>query len=261
MPKDRLSGFRGYTTAERKEEIKERKELNEEKKQEREELNEELQHFQDTEGGRIPTHEYGGDGKKQVDFFKNNSNHYKLIDKMDYNEREAFHSWARGMFMGGQQYDKFSNMDYDRQAWTRIYDKYLDQAVLNKGIVVARLATAELVLGKGNKYGDLKALQAQEGKVVISRGSMSCGVAKRGLTIGSMSKNVEYKIHIPKGKGAGMWIGDKKINGWEAKQREFMTNRDARFKVGKTTTRKDSHGRTIYVVNLTYDGHLEHRYD
>ena len=65
---------------------------------------------------------------------------------------------------------------------------------------------------------------------------MSFGAASQGLTIGDSSKKVEYKLRIPPGsKGAGMWIGDKRINGWGAEQREFMSNRDSVFKVGKTT--------------------------
>ncbi len=193
-------------------------------------------------------------------FFQSNSNYDRLISEMDYDERSAFRRWTEGHFMGGQQYGGFDNMSETDQERTRIYDKYLDQATLAQGIEVSRIATAELVLGKGRTRGSLEELRLMEGKTVISRGSMSTAAAPEGLEIGSSrrAKNVEYHITIPGGtKGAGMWVGDNRINGWGDDQREFMVNRDTMFRVGKTTYDK---GRDLYKVNLEYIGRQEHDY-
>ena len=226
---------------------------NEERKEEK--SKQAYTYFKDKADG---SHSYKGDGTEQVKFFNEHSNYNELIEGMTKEEREWFSDyWAPGMFMSGQQYRGWDSMSDSYKRATQTYDDVLDKSVFNKGLVVVRRATAELILGKGNKYGSLNELQAMKGQEVISRGNMSCGVASQGLTIGA-SKNVEYKIFIPKGaKGAGMWIGDHRINGWGAKQREFMTNRDIRLKVGKTTYDSD---RGVYVVELKYNGGLVHDY-
>lgn len=202
---------------------------------------------------------YHGTGAEQEEFFKEHSNVDELISSMDADDRWAFKSmWTPGHFMDGQQYKGFDKMSLEEQRATRIFDKYLDQATLDRDIVVTRRTTAELVLGKGRKTATLEELQAMRGRLVTSKGSMSTGAAKEGLTIGSSSKNVEYKIHIAGGtKGAGMWIGDRRINGWGPDQREYMTNRDSVYAVGRTRYDKK---RDIYVVNMYYVGREPHDY-
>ena len=233
--------------------------------------NEKYHEFDDLPSG---THEYGGDGQAQVDWFNKNSNYNELIEQMDSDERGQFDNvWVPGSFMGGMGYRDFSAMPSWAQEAVRTYDKYLDQSYLDKALVVSRLTTSELILGKGNKFGTLEQLQAMEGQVVTSKANLSAGAAKQGLSIGShlttnpssswqrsSGKSVELKIHIPSGTtGAGMWIGDSRINsGFGREQREFMMNRDGRYLVGKTTYDKT---RDVHVVNVTWVGHYEHKYD
>lgn len=198
-------------------------------------------------------------GEEQVDWFSKHSNYDELISRMNERERSAFNDyWAPGHFMYGQQYGGWDSMDEDDKKLTRIYDKYLDKATLNHGVIVTRMTDAQLVMGAGRKTATLEELRAMEGKVVPSKGNMSFGAAQHGLRIGDYSKNVEYRLAIPGGtKGAGMWIGDKRINFWGREQREFMTNRDILVKVGKTTYDTN---RGVYVVNLKYVGREEHDY-
>lgn len=205
------------------------------------------------------SHGYAGDGKDVVAFFDENSNYDELIAGMNDRQIEAFRRyWTTGYFMDGQQYKGWDKMDSTDRHMTSRMDHVLDKTELNEGIVVTRRATAELVLGAGHKKGSLDALRAMEGRDIFSKGAMSTGAASEGLTIGDSSKNVEYKIHIPKGsKGAGMWIGDSRINAWGAEQREFVTNRDTTYKVGRTTY--DS-ARKIYVVDVFYTGQMAHDY-
>lgn len=203
---------------------------------------------------------YEGDGKAQVDFFMNNSNVDELIKGMSPDERKAFRSWASGMFMYGQQYNGWDNMDDDEKRTTQRYDDILDRATLNKGVVLTRASTAELLFGAGNRTASLSQLQAAEGSIVTSKGSMSFGAASEGLAISYRkdSKPIEYKLKIPGGTtGAGMWIGDRRINGWGADQREFMTNRDVAYRVGKT---KYDSSRKVYTVELEYAGRMAHDY-
>lgn len=195
------------------------------------------------------------------DWFKNNSNAYELIDKMSAKEREAFDEWAMGRFMGGQQYGKFSDMESFRQAYTRIYDKYLDQAELKQGIITYRRAGWELLNNGSSRAMSIEQIQkmADEGTIVTSKGSMSTAAASSGLWGMGGSKPVEYEFKIPAGRGRGMWIGDKRINsGWDSRQREFMTNRNAHFRVDGV--RYDSN-KGIHIVTMTYLFHSEHDYD
>ena len=101
-----------------------------------------------------------------------------------------------------------------------------------------------------------------KGKVVYSPANLSTGVAKTGLTIGAASeKPIEYRIHIPAGsKGAGMWIGDDRINGWGGRQREFMTNRDSLYVIGDSKDGKDYKDRDVTYVDLYYIGRTKHKY-
>lgn len=149
-------------------------------------------------------------------------------------------------------------MTGSEQRRTQIYDDILDQSVLNKGVVLTRSSTAELVFGGGHTKASLDDFQAAEGSIITSKGSMSFGAASQGLSIGSYGKTVEYSLKIPGGsKGAGMWVGDTRVNGWGADQREFMTNRDSVFRVGKTTYNKE---RRTYSVELEWMGHTAHDY-
>lgn len=201
---------------------------------------------------------YAGDGQEQVDFFKANSNFDELIDGMSDEDKLAFRAWCSGVFMSGQQYRGWDNMTGNEQRRTQRYDDILDRATLSSGVELTRRSDAQLVLGAGVKRPSLAALQAAEGSIITSKGSMSFGAASQGLAIGDSSKKVEYKLKIPGGsKGAGMWIGDKRINGWGPQQREFMSNRDSVFKVGKTTYDK---GRGIYTTELEWMGHTAHDY-
>lgn len=216
------------------------------------------QEWEDTAAGGWSYDHEGRYGKEQEEFFKAHSNVDELIRSMSSDDIWAFkRMWTPGHFMDGQQYRGFDNMTADEQRATRIFDKYLDQATLDRDIVVTRRATAELVMGAGKKRATLEELKAMRGSIVTSKGSMSTGAAKEGLTIGS-SKNVEYKIHIAAGtKGAGMWIGDNRINGWGPEQREYMTNRDSVYAVGRTRYDKK---RDVYVVNMYYVGREKHDY-
>ena len=203
--------------------------------------------------------DYAGDGDDTIDFFKKNSNYSELIDEMDEDEREAFEAWCSGIMMGGTQYLGWDGMGVEAQKLTRTYDKYLDRATLDTSVELRRLATPELVLGAGHKNATLEELKAMKGRIVTSKGNMSTAAASEGLGIGSdSSKPVEYAFKIPAGStGAGMWIGDSRINGWRAKQREFMMNRDTSFMVGKTTYDKK---RGKYIVEMEYVGLGEHDY-
>lgn len=200
---------------------------------------------------------YGpGDGSDVAAFFKNNSNYDELINSMDGDDKDSFRGWANGWFMDGQQYNGFDSMTRSEKKMTTTFDRYLDQSTLSKGVILARSSDAQLVLGAGNKTGSLADFQAAEGSIVGSKGCMSFGAASTGLSIGSYRKSVEYKLKIPGGtKGAGMFIGDKRINGWGAEQREFMVNRDTLFKVGKATE-----SRGTITVELTYVGRQAHDY-
>lgn len=200
------------------------------------------------------------DGSEQVKFFKDNSNFDELIQSMNHDQRDAFRSWATGCFMDGEQYEGWDNMGSRSKRLTQTYDDILDQTTLKKGVELTRRSDAQLVLGAGHRSPSLEALRAMEGEVITSKGSMSFGAASEGLTIGDSGKKVEYKLRIPGGvnsKGAGMWIGDKRINGWGPEQREFMTNRDISLKVGKTTYNKN---RGIYTVEIEYLGVMDHDY-
>lgn len=213
---------------------------------------------------------YGEDtADAQHEFFDNHTNYNQLIGEMNSGERDAFDSyWATGHFMSGQQYRGWDNMTVMDRQLTRIFDKFLDRATLDRGLVVKRIATAELVLGAGNrgtKGSDsvLSQLQAMVGSTVKSLGAMSTAAAAVGLPIASPSsddKAVEYTIKIPGGKastGAGMWIGDRRINSWHTAQREFMVNRDTFFKVDSVRYNART-GR--HEVELTYIGLDNHDY-
>lgn len=204
------------------------------------------------------SHTYEGDGKEAEQFFMNTTNVDMLIDNMSSSEREAFERWSVGMFMDGQQYRGWDKMTPLEKQMTQTYDDILDSAILERGVVLTRRSDAQLVMGAGTRRASASDFAGMEGQLITSKGSMSFGAASQGLTIGATGKTVEYKLKIPGGTvGSGMWIGDSRINPWGSKQREFMTNRDAVFKVGKSSF--DS-ARRITTVELTYMGHTEHDY-
>ncbi len=203
------------------------------------------------------THEYHGDGSDVVDFFKHQSNYDEIINSMTPEERSQFESWAWGRFMGSNKAE-YRDLSPSEQRMLKTYDKILDQSVLNEGIVVRRLASFSLVNNGSRSTPSADALAKMEGNLVNVSMPLSTSAAAQGLTIGTSGKNVEYVIHIPAGtKGAGMWIGDKRINGWGPKQREFMVNRDVIFRQGKTVYNSS---RGIYEVELIYVGRTKHKY-
>ena len=218
------------------------------------------------------THEYDTDnGEDEREWFLDHSNYDSLIDDMDGMDENAFRAWTRGSFMDGQQYGGFSNMTDTEQNRTRVYDKYVDQSVVDEGITLSRRATAELLGLSSRDNPSLSQLKRMKGKLIVSKGSMSTAAAKDGLTIGATysEKPIEYKVHIPGGaKGAGMWLGDKRINGWGPEQREYMTNRDSVYVIGDSTTKKVTTDSWLYgksthevkVVHIYYLGRLPHDY-
>ena len=202
---------------------------------------------------------YEGDGHHQKEWFKANSNVDEIIADTSASDRSAMRSWAMGYFMSGEQYRGWDDMSIHAREYTQRYDDMLDKSVLTKGVSVVRRTTAEFFMGAGVTKASLSDLQALEGKDIISKANLSTGAAAQGLTIGSRTKSHEIRFNIPAGsKGAGMWIGDSRINpGWQAKQREFMMNRDIVVKVGKTTY--DS-ARDVYVTDVYYTGRMPHDY-
>lgn len=212
------------------------------------------------DSGTVSEWEFRGDGRDVVNWFNSNSNYDELIRSMNRGDHDAFRSWMSGYWMSGQMYRGFDNLDSYEQNMIRAYDKILDQSVIREAFTVRRLATAELVLGAGNKWPtSLAQLQALQGKTITSKGNMSTAAASRGLGIGSESrKAVEYVMKFPAGtRGAGMWIGDTRIGGLGAKQREFMSNRDIKFRIGQTTYNSRT-GKC--EVELIYEGRDEHDY-
>ena len=210
-------------------------------------------------GRPIDEWDYSGDGEEEKKWFKANTNNYDLMDEIakDKDASDAFHDWASGHFMSGQQYRGFDNMsDYDQEL-TRELDKWLDRSEVRSTLTVCRSSTPELVLGKGRTTATLAEMQAMQGSVVQSKGCMSTGAAAEGLGIGSKyRKPIDYVITIPGGsKGAGMYIGSKRVNGWGHKQREFITNRDSFFKVGRSWEEGG-----VIKTELLWDGLGAHDY-
>lgn len=206
---------------------------------------------------------YGGSEEWETyRWFSENTNMKELIDKIvDEEEDKYFDDWSQGEFMDGKQYQGFSNMDEYSQWATKAFDKYLDQAKIEKPLVVVRNAGFELLgVNPATSKGILDELKELQGSLVESRGNMSCAAAKVGLNI-SHSQPVQYNFHIqggPKCTGAGMYIGDDSINGWGGQQREFMMNRNTFFEVGKVRYDDD---RQMYVVDMYYRGRrAEHDY-
>ena len=206
-------------------------------------------------------HSFKGEGQDVINFFKDYTNNYDLIEEASQYESavDAFNSWAVGDFMDGQQYDGFSNMEQEFQEKTRIYDYYLDRSVINKGFETRRLASAELLRGSGKTSITEEQLKKLVGTDIPARGNMSTSAASTGLDINFGQKPIEYVFQYPSGsRGAGMWIGDSRINDeWGSGQREFITNRDAVYTVAGYKYNKD---RDVWEVKMKYKGRLPHDY-
>ena len=201
---------------------------------------------------------YEGDGHHQLEWFSEHTNIDEIADNLTTIDMSAMRYWIEGRFMLGGQYRGWDNMDRLEKLCTQTYDDLIDRSTLDRGVTVVRRTTAELIFGAGHKTATLAELQAAEGRIVESKANISTGAAAEGLTIGGYKKH-EFRIHIPGGStGAGMWIGDPRINKiFGVEQREFMMNRDISVRVGKTTY--DS-SKDIYVTDLTYIGRQEHDY-
>ena len=216
--------------------------------------------FTDTRSETSPM-EYNGDAAATVQWMKDNTNSYQLLDEVDKNsDMWAFQYWTGGRYMDGRQYGDFSAMSADDQEAVSILDSYIDRSVVNAGMTVCRGSTAELLLGKGNMTMTLEQARAMKGLTITSKSMMSAGAAAEGLPIGAGQKGVqgmEYRINVPKGaKGAGIWMGDKLVNPlWGAKQRDFVFGRDSMFTVGNAY---ESGGKLI--VELNWVGHGVHDY-
>ena len=177
--------------------------------------------------------EYSGDGKGTIYTVGKFTNYEDLINEMTYDEKQAFRMWTQGWFMSGQQWGGYGSMSAEDKRLTRIFDKFLDRATLEKGVELHRAGTWHLVNDGDGDEVSMERLQAMKGKYIEVDGSMSTAMASEGLRGMGRDKPVEYVIKIPAGStGAGMWVGDSRINGWGPRQREFMTNRDIMVQVG-----------------------------
>lgn len=194
-------------------------------------------------------------------FFLRYSNVDKLISDMTEDQKAAFKIWTDGDLSTSSVLNDWNALDdLDRNVFRNL-DSVLDKATLNKGIEVVSFSNPQILLEKGQSISQLKNM---EGKDVTIRSYMSFSAANSGLHIGrensSEEKQVEYRMEIPGGKistGAGMWVGDSRINRWNNTQREFLTNRDISVHVSKVfyDVSKDK-----YVVTLKYLTRLPHDY-
>ena len=201
---------------------------------------------------------FDGEDTATADWFEKNSNFSEICNTITEDDRSALVGYTSGDFMRGELYYGFSKMDNYKQSVCKKLDNILDKSVINSNIKVARLSTAEFLLGKDKIKGTLEELQATKGKTITAKSFLSTCAAKEGLEIGNNTKQVEYKIHIPKGsKGAGMYIGGKKLNLLAMYQREFLVNRDTQWKVGDT---KWNAKRKIFETDLFFEDLLPHDY-
>ncbi len=203
-------------------------------------------------------HSFGVSGPPVFDWWKNeeNGNAEDVIKNATDDEQKGITAWTGGSFMGGQQYKNYDDMDERRQFETTQLDNIMNKSVLNKNITVARLSTAELVFGSGNKFASPEDFAAQEGQLVFCKGSLATTAKPHGVKVSGGT--VEYKIHIPAGKGHGVWIGDGRVNPtFGTKEREYVTRRDTWYKVGKS---KYDAKRDVTVVDLFMVSHGKHDY-
>ena len=201
--------------------------------------------------------EYQDDNGAAEDFFRRFSNFDELLRSLNYSQREAFRAWTRGELMDSEQWREWDNISGYTQRILRGLDSVVDKATLDRGIVITRAGSAELLLPGKRLASNLQELQSLVGNVVTAKGYMSFGAASEGLPIGSQ-KNVEYKVRVPAGsKGAGMWVGDSRVSDWGSLQREFLMSRDTSYRVDGVSY--DSK-RKKYIVDMTYMGKQKHDY-
>ena len=207
--------------------------------------------------------EFYGNGEEQKRFFSENSNMEQLIGEMDESDKEAFIRWSNGYLMGAlYRENAYDNLTKSEKNAVSRMDDVLDKARVDKPVELVRLAGAEFMSGDmrtdslmgGLSLGDLK---KYEGSTIQCPSFLSSSAASQGLSIG-FSRNVEYHIRVKAGTvGAGMYIGDKRINDWSNKQREFLFNRDSFYKVRNV---KYDNLWEKYVVTIDYVGHGKHDY-
>lgn len=192
-------------------------------------------------------------------WFSENSNVDELINGMDAGTIDAFHAYTRGYFMGGEMYQDPKSLSRSERLRLRAITNTLDKASLDKGVVVYRRSTFELVNNGSDRSLSVADINARKGEIIPCKGCLSASAAREGLDgMGWKSKPVEYEIEIPAGKGSGMWIGKSTINpGWGARQREFLTNADANYEI--RGAREDTR-RGVTIVTLRYQGHGKHRW-
>jgi hypothetical protein len=160
--------------------------------------------------------------------------------------------------MHGQQYAGWDNMSERDKRMTQFYDDLLDKSEINQGFSVTRLATTEMLFGKRMRNVTEADLKRVMGTEIVSKGNMSTGAAEQGLTIGQSGKTIEYRYFtIEPTKGAGMYIGDSRINHWGYQQREVMLNRDT---VWTPVGYSYDSSRNIWVVDMKYMGRRAHDY-
>ena len=216
------------------------------------------QNFEEFTDVAISGFTYSGDDQNVRDFFAQNSNITDIENDLTDNEDSALRLWTAGMLMSAVQYRGWDNMfdiSPSSAAVTQVLDDLIDKSRLDKGVVVTRLSTPQLITG--TKTASLAELQAAEGSIIYAAGNMSCSAAAEGLSIGSGvgvkaggSKTVEYRIKIPPSTGAGLYIGTSTLNpSFDSSQREFITSRDIYLRVGKSSYNAK---RDIYVTELEY---------
>lgn len=209
-------------------------------------------------------HEYPDDKGATAKWFKENSNFEDVINEMDAITRSAFFEWSRGYMMDSRVWGEWKDLLPFQRENIQLMNAAIDKSIVNKTIEVARMSTWRIINNGENVKVSPERLRAMEGELIYVKGAMSTAAAKEGLSIdwrgkAGVHKPVEYKITIPGGsKGAGMWIGDKRVNGWGDIQREFIMNRDSYYKVGKSYYDSE---RKKTIVELTWMGTKKHEYN
>ena len=199
-------------------------------------------------------------------WFSEHTNSDQLFDDIFENLGEntqaylAFYHWLHGDFEHGEQYMNFSDMPKQHQNDTKLFDEYIDRSVLDKGIVVHRTSTPELLFGAGKKLVTEEDLQKIIGKEIVSKSNLSTSAASEGLRIrgdvlgGKHYRQIDYEIKVPSGKGNGIYLNNTKHD-FQASddQREFMLRRDIVLKpVSYKKISDGEHGKPQYRVVLEW---------
>ena len=211
------------------------------------------------------------EGKRTEKWFADNSNFGELMKDLDPVHYDAFEFWARGSFMRGQLYDGFDSLSLRERDYATALDEVLDASRIRPAFTVTRLTDWKFFSEGKNIALTPQEINSRVGELIPIKSYMATSAAADGLTIGDSTKPVMLKIHIPPNSiGAGMWIGNYSINGWGNKQREFLTNRDSVYKLGKTartekisipTGRRGSFvTKDVTVVDVYFVGHTEDDY-